>query len=322
MSSVTARATYAVRSGVTNRHRICTLSSFDADLQVSFAPELGMLACSMLHAGEELLGQRSGLAAYARSGATMGIPLLYPWANRLGDFRYRFAGRTVAIDGGTPLDEHGLPIHGLLGAARGWSLTGCGADGEGAWLRAELDVAQRPEVLSAFPFPHSVEVKATLRESALTIATTVRPTADVAVPVAFGYHPYLRLPGVPRAAWQVEMPVARRLELDERGIPTGRSEPAGRIRGPLGRRTFDDGFVVADGGEPFVLAGGGRRIEVAFEEGYPYAQVFAPPDDDVVCFEPMTAPTDALRGCHGPPPAVSPGECYRARFTITVERES
>ena len=79
---------------------------------------------------------------------------------------------------------------------------------------------------------------------------------------------------------------------------------------------------LADGEAPFVLAGGGRRIELVFEEGYPYAQVFAPPDDDVVCFEPMTAPTDALRGCLGPPPAVSPGDCYRARFTITVERES
>lgn len=322
MLNAAAQATYAVRSGVTDQHRIRTLSSRDADLQVSFAPELGMVACSILHAGAELLGHRSGLPAYASSGATMGIPLLYPWANRLGGFRYRFAGRTVAIDGGTPLDERGLPIHGLLGAARGWSLTGCGADGEGAWLRAELDVAQRSDLLSAFPFPHSVEAQATLRENALTIATTVRPTADVAVPVAFGYHPYLRLPNVPRAFWHIELPVARRLELDERGIPTGTSEPSAPIRGPLARKTFDDGFVVADGGEPFVLAGGGRRIELGFEQGYPYAQVFAPSDDDVVCFEPMTAPTDALRGCLGPPPAVSPGECYRARFTITVERES
>jgi aldose 1-epimerase len=322
MSNATAQGTHAVRSGVIDQHRICTLSSDAADLHVSFAPELAMLGCSMRHAGEELLGQRGGLAAYARSGATMGIPLLYPWANRLGGFRYRFGGRAVAIDGGTPLDEHGLPIHGLLRAVRGWSLTGFGADDEAAWVSAELDVGRRSDVLSAFPFPHRVEVEARLRESALTIATTVRPAADAAVPVTFGYHPYLRLPNLSRAAWQVEMPVARRLELDERGIPTGRSDACGPILGPLGRRTFDDGFVLADGGEPFVLAGGGRRIEVVFEEGYPYAQVFAPPDDDVVCFEPMTAPTDALRGRLGPPPAVSPGDCYRARFTITVERES
>jgi aldose 1-epimerase len=182
-------------------------------------------------------------------------------------------------------------------------------------VRAELEVGDHSEVLSAFPFPHSVEVNATLRDSALTIATTVRPSSDVAVPLVFGYHPYLRLPNVPRAAWQVEMPDARRLELDELCIPTGRSEASAPIRGPLGRRTFDDGFELADCGEPFVLAGGGRRIEVVFEEGYPYAQVFAPPDDAVVCFEPMTAPTDALRGCLGPPPAVSPGECSRARVS-------
>jgi hypothetical protein len=31
---------------------------------------------------------------------------------------------------------------------------------------------------------------------------------------------------------------------------------------------------------------------------------------------------DALRGCFGPPAAVPPGACYRARFTISVERTS
>ena len=34
------------------------------------------------------------------------------------------------------------------------------------------------------------------------------------VPVAFGYHPYLVLPGVPRAEWEVELPVDARLLLD------------------------------------------------------------------------------------------------------------
>ena len=322
MSNATAQAAYAVGTGGVDGHRTCTLSSRGGELEVSFAPELGMVACSMLHGGEELLGRRSGLAAYARTGATMGIPLLYPWANRLGGFRYSFAGRTVAIDGGTSLDEHGLPIHGLLQAVHGWSPTGLGADGGAAWASAEFLVGPGSAAASAFPFPHSVDVEATLRESALTIATTVRPAGDVAVPVAFGYHPYLRLPGVPRAAWHIELPVMRRLELDDRGIPTGGSEESPPIRGPLVRRTFDDGFKLADSAQPFALAGGGRRIEVAFEEGYPYAQVFAPADDDVVCFEPMTAPTDALRGCFRPPPAVPPGACYRARFTISVERTS
>jgi aldose 1-epimerase len=90
------------------------------------------------------------------------------------------------------------------------------------------------------------------------------------------------------------------------------------IRGALGQRTFDDAFVRDDAAGPFVLAGGGRRIEVAFEAGYPYTQVFAPPSDDVICFEPMTAPADALRGPLGPPPLVAPAASFRASFTITV----
>ena len=40
-------------------------------------------AISLTHRGEELLGQRGGLPAYRERGATFGIPLLHPWANRL-----------------------------------------------------------------------------------------------------------------------------------------------------------------------------------------------------------------------------------------------
>ena len=86
--------------------------------------------------------------------------------------------------------------------------------------------------------------------------------------------------------------------------------------GPLGSRTFDDAYVAPPDGEPFVLEGAGRRVELAFAAGYPYAQVFAPPDDPVIAFEPMTAPTDALVA--GSAPLAAPGRDYRAAFSISV----
>jgi aldose 1-epimerase len=62
----------------------------------------------------------------------------------------------------------------------------------------------------------------------------------------------------------------------------------------------------------FALEGGGRRIEVAFERGFPVAQVFAPRASDVVCFEPMTAPANALvTGAY----ALAP---YSATFSVRV----
>ena len=75
----------------------------------------------------------------------------------------------------------------------------------------------------------------------------------------------------------------RHVELDAR---SSRRAPRGGCRqdGPLGRRTFDDGFVDVRAGAEFVLAGGGA-CDVRFDEGYPAAQIFAPATDDVVCFE-------------------------------------
>ena len=102
------------------------------------------------------------------------------------------------------------------------------------------------------------------------------PTAAVAVPVSFGWHPYLRLPDVPRSEWRVEMPVRRRALLDERGLPTGETEPVELEPGPLGERTYDDLFVGLDSPTAFVLEGGGRRIELAMRQNYAFAQVYAP----------------------------------------------
>ncbi|MEA2390276.1 MAG: aldose 1-epimerase [Solirubrobacteraceae bacterium] len=294
---------------------IVTLSA--GELEADFAPGAGMVGCSLRHRAEELLGERGGLSAYVERGSTFGIPLLHPWANRLSGFSYRAAGHDVSIDPDDPrlhLDGNGLPIHGLLAASPCWEVEEQG----GGALRAVLDFGAHPDLLAAFPFPHRLELDVRLAASALTISTTLHATGDRAVPVSFGFHPYLRLPGVPRADWRVTLPAARHLVLDGRSIPTGDWEPfAGLADEPLGDRIFDDSYCDLAAGR-FVLAGGARRLTVTFLEGYRYAQVYAPADYDAVCFEPMTAPADALRSGRGITLA-EPGDSYRAAFAIEVE---
>jgi galactose mutarotase-like enzyme len=290
-------------------------------IEVAFVPEAGMVGCSLRHRGEELLGQRGGLGTYVAERGTMGIPLLHPWANRLAGERFSVAGREVVLDSpSTPVvrDPSGLPIHGLLAAASGWQVERHEAVGDGALLAASFDFGAQPELMAAFPFPHTIQVEARLAGATLTVVTTVRPSGDAVVPVSFGYHPYFRLPGVDRADWEVRIPVAERLVLDSRMLPTGAREAIHVEEGPLGARTFDDAFVAPQSSEPFLLSGGGRRIEVAFDASYPYAQVYAPDDDEVIALEPMTAPTNALFVGGTELPLVPPGERYRASFSVTV----
>jgi galactose mutarotase-like enzyme len=298
-----------------------TLSSDERELEAAFVPSAGMVGCSLRHRGDELLGQRDGLAAYAKDGGTMGIPLLHPWANRVGRERFPVAGKEVVLDRGSrrlSLDPNGLPIHGLLAAARGWRVERHEVIDEGAVLAASFDFAAEEDLMAAFPFPHRLSFEAALSATTLTIATTVSASGGTAVPISFGYHPYLRLPGVDRAEWKVEIPVQERLELDQRSLPTGRRERVAIESGALGSRTFDDGYLAPADGAPFVLAGGGRRMGLSLGDGYPFAQVYAPDDDDVIAYEPMTAPTNALVDGGSELPLVAPGEGYTATFSIAV----
>ena len=285
-------------------------------LEAVFVPAVGMIGCSLKHDGEELLGQRKGLDAYAASGSTMGIPLLHPWANRLGGLSYSAAGRDVSIDPGSErirTDANGLPIHGLVNASPHWDVTDAGRDR----LSARLDFTPHQDLMDGFPFPHVIAMDVSLSADALTIATTVEATGAPAVPLAFGYHPYLVLPGVPREEWHVEVPLTERLVLDSNMIPTGETERVEPFDGRLGETTFDDGYAGAVDGTTFALSGGGRRIELELVSGYRFAQVYAPDSEDAVCFEPMTAPTDALRSGNGLE-LVPPGESRAATFTIRV----
>jgi len=295
---------------------VVTLSC--GELEAGFVPEAGMVGCSLRHRGEELLGQRGGLEAYVRERKTMGIPLLHPWANRVSRRRFELLGREVVIDPErTPLrlDGAGLPMHGLLSAAPGWSVE----HHDPGRLTAAFDFAAHEALLQSFPFPHTLRLDVTLSEDTLTVATGIHATGDTPVPIAFGFHPYLTLPGVAREDWIVELPVTERLELDDAMLPTGRRVPVSIEPGPLGTRTFDDGYLAPDG--PFALEGAGRRIELAFVEGFAYSQVFAPPGDTLIAFEPMTAPTNALVDGGPQLPLIDPGERYDATFTITVRAQ-
>ena len=293
---------------------IVTLRDPSSNVEAQFVPDAGMIGISLTDSGVELLGQRRGLDAYVTDGKTMGIPILYPWANRLGANTYTAEGTTVTLTPGrnaVRTDANGLPIHGVLAAYPNWRVTHESANE----LTGEVDFAGQ-ELLASFPFPHRLALTVTLSERTLRMRTSVTPTEDLAVPLCFGFHPYLQLPDVPRDQWIIETPPLRHLTLDAQGLPTGETTPQPAMTEPLGDKTFDDGYDEVADGAVFAVSGGGRRIEVHFDEGYPAAQIFAPPGEDVVCFEPMTAPTDALR--RGGYRSAHPGDRAVAQFSIRV----
>jgi len=287
---------------------------YSGALEATILPGLGMLGVSLKHRGDELLALPGGLEGY-RAGNVTGLPLLAPWANRLGARRYEVEGVVVDLDGlDLTTDQHGFPIHGTLTARPEWEVV----EVRQRSLAARFDFGARPDLLASFPFPHELRIEMRVEAATLAVATTVVPTGDRAVPVAFGYHPYLRVPGVRREDIRLGLPRRRHVELDDRGLPTGTSRLVEGEDAPLGTRSFDDLYELGDGDDrALTLSGDGRRVTLEVCDGYRYAQVYAPPGGDYVCLEPMTAPVNAL--VDGRFQLVPPGGSYTARFSLTSE---
>ena len=153
-------------------------------LRATFVPGVGMTGVSLRRDRREHLALPGGVAAL-RAGHTGGLPLLAPWANRLASRRYRAAGVDVDLRRlRLHTDDNGSPIHGLLVGWREWEVIG---------TRARRDVARVTATTivnaPAFPFPHLLEVVVEAHDDRLVIDTTLVPTGDRKVPVAFGWHP-------------------------------------------------------------------------------------------------------------------------------------
>ena len=269
----------------------------------------------------QLLGLRKGIETYVAAGKTFGIPLLAPWANRLGSDTYTVAGVEVDVSGtpGMHRDGNGYPIHGLVAGSRGWKVTEFTADHNGATLTAVLAFDAHRMEFQAFPFPHELQVSVHLHGHEVAITTQVTPTGQVPVPITFGWHPYFVIPDQQRADWRLHLPLTERAELDAHNLPTGKVVEWSWEDSELGTHVVDDVFVGVEPGTVVSLAGGEHNLELEYQSGYPYAVIFAPAEDDVVAIEPMTAPSDPFSGTF-PLRTVPRGESYAATYVIRVDR--
>lgn len=133
------------------------------DYRATFLPELGMLGTSLRWRDHELLSLHGGLDGW-RAGHTTGMPLLAPWANRLGRSRFKVGRKQLDLADarGVHEDANGSPIHGLLLGSHGWTVDRVEDDGDRAQLATSFAFDEHPHLLNLFPFPQRLEVEVTV----------------------------------------------------------------------------------------------------------------------------------------------------------------
>jgi len=225
--------------------------------------------------------------------------LLAPWPNRIRDGRYSFAERDLQL----PLSEpaRGNASHGLV-RWTSWTLE----------ERTEHSVSQvyRLMAQAGYPWTLDLHVLHDLSADGLTVTVTATNLAESAAPYALGSHPYLTTGTGPVDGWELTLPAATRLEVDERMIPTGRADVRDtdldfRMARPIRSTTLDTAFTDlgrdAEGRVEVVLRDPRRDEGVALwmDGRHSWVQLYTGDDlpaqvRESLAVEPMTAPPNAF----------------------------
>lgn len=223
--------------------------------------------------------------------------LLLPWPNRIRDGRYSFQGRDLQL----PLTEvaRGNASHGLA-RWTAWSVVD----------RTEASVTLGYRLMAQPGYPWTLDLLAEYAVTDAGLAVTVQATnrSDRAAPYAHGAHPYLVAGDAPVDDWELELPAATRLEVDERKIPTGRRGVDGtgydfRTARPLPGVELDTAYTDLDrnasGHVRVTLRAGSTGVALWMDSAHRWVQVYTGDDlptraRTAVAVEPMSSPPNAL----------------------------
>lgn len=320
---------YSAQKTVVDSLEVIRLTDAAHKMEVSIVPSIGNTAYEM-----KVNGKNVFWAPYASPGqlkakpAQGGNPFLAPWANRLDQDAFYANGKKYLLNaelGNWRRDQNQKPIHGLLVYSPAWQVVKLTADEGSAEAISRLEFWKHPELISQFPFAHTIEMTYRLRDGVLEVETALLNHSTQPMPVSIGYHPYFRLHDTPRDGWKVHLAARERVVLSSLLMPTGERQPVSlpdpvALRGTQLDDVFTDLVRDAGGRAEFSAQGAKERLSVIYGPKYTVAVVYAPAGREFICFEPMAAITNALNlaqaGIYKELQSIPPGGSWRESFWI------
>lgn len=143
-------------------------------------------------------GYRDAAEIVARPGSRFGI--MAPFAGRIADARYRFAGGDYDLQPGAAPEKR-ESRHGFVRDAD-FAVTELVSDTDRARTTLSTSIRSQP----GYPFTIDLSVTFTLDAGGLTLAARMRNVGDDPAPCFFGWHPYFRVSDGPADEWLLQVP--------------------------------------------------------------------------------------------------------------------
>lgn len=262
-----------------------------------------------------------------------GIPVLFPFPNRIRDGRFTWDGRDYLLPRDDPAKKNA--IHGFA-CRHPWRVAGHGADAASAWITGVFRCSQdAPEDLALWPADHEMRLTVRLGSGSLRLEADIHNPDRVGLPFGLGYHPYFRMPFAANEAADdclLEVPARSFWKLEE-SLPTGERLPVDAACDLNRPRRFGEVHVdtvltdlpAASSALPerAVLGGAaGTALRLYCEPAFRELVVFTPPHRQAFCVEPYTCASDALhlheRGIEAGWRVLPPGQHWQAVVELRI----
>lgn len=257
-----------------------------------------------------------------------GIPVLFPFAGRIRESRYRWRDRDYTITTAGVNDRHA--IHGFVYTLP-WRVIAQTEDSVTGAFQGSIDA---PETLADWPADYAIELTWRVSGLSLEARAAISNPGDTPLPFTFGLHPYFRLPlgGNSADDCLVTVPASRYREL-EALLPTGRELPVDEARDLRSPRRFGDlalddvvtGLTSNDRGEIVTAItdpGSGVTLTQTFSDAHPFVIVYTPPHREAIAIEPYTGSPDPFAVAElGLDPhliVLDPGASWEAMYRIDL----
>lgn len=306
-----------------------TASGSTASILPSFGFNLFDLRLPVAGQLTQMLASSPTFADDPQGPARNGIPVLFPYPNRVRDGKYSFGGKEFQL----PKTNGNNAIHGWAMSSP-WKLIEHGTDKEGAFAVGLYHLAEAtPEQRPNWPTDATLEIRYCLAGRKLSMTATVSNPTDVDLPYGLGFHPYFHLPFSPdgdTSATGVILPASKYWVLSE-FLPTGEIKDVdarldfrkGQTREHLKLDDVLTDISYEGGWATCRLVDLARKAEfqLKFDQNYRELVVYTPPKDPgVISLEPYTQTTDAInlhaRKVDGGLRILEHGESHTLRITM------
>jgi aldose 1-epimerase len=228
---------------------------------------------------------------------------LFPYPNRIADARFSFEGKDYELPMNFPHEKNA--IHGLV-YKKNFNVIEQESGEIGCKLFIKYMVEEKIE---GYPFNYQLEITYKLHaEKGFECETKISNLDDQHIPFGHGWHPYFITGKSSINDLWLQFPSDEILEVNQRGIPTGKSEKYTNFNQlqQIAQTELDSCFLLEESEKPAEIHIVNRTKNFGYtiwqERGinkYNFLQIYTPPKRKSIAIEPMTCAPNVFNNGKG-----------------------